>query len=428
MRRPPNGTEAARAASPRPRSKHGLTVRLRLTLTYGLLFLAAGTVLLAFNYFLVRHSLTDRPNEVRAAVAARLGLSPDQVRADRQVAPPSMPDSSRALLFRDAQREFVNESLHQLLEKSGIALGAMALGSVALGWYMAGRVLRPVKNMTATAKRLSEQNLHERVALPGPRDELTELGDTFDEMLERLDTAFDTQRRFVADASHELRTPLSVIRTEVDVTLADPDATNEDLRNMAQVVRESTIRTERLIDSLLTLARTDSAVVRLDRVDLAAVARSALERTASQAEDRELGVDLSIRPGWVRGDRTLLEHLARNLVDNAIRYNVQSGFVAVAVGTTDHTSTLHITNSGPIIPEHDVDRLTQRFHGGTRTSHESPNGSGLGLSIVDAVSKVHAAHLTLNARSEGGLDVLIEFPAAPNGDEATHGVAVAGQS
>lgn len=413
MSRLTNGFETTEAAPGRRRSKHGLTVRLRLTLTFGLLFLVAGAVLLGLNYFLVRHSLSDRPNEVRAAVAKRLGLSPDQVRGDREVVPPSTQDSSRALMFRDAQREFVNESLHQLLEKSVIALGAMALGSVVLGWYMAGRVLRPVKNMTATAKRLSEQNLHERVALPGPRDELTELADTFDEMLERLDTAFDTQRRFVADASHELRTPLSVIRTEVDVTLADPGATSEDLRSMAEIVRESTIRTERLIDSLLTLARTDSAVVRRDRVDLAAVARSAIDRTGSRAEELELGLELDLHAGWVRGDRTLLEQLARNLIDNATRYNVPAGFIAVAVGTRDHTSTLHVANSGLMISADDVERLTERFHRCTRTHHDLPNGSGLGLSIVDAVSKVHDAHLTVGARPDGGLDVLVEFPAAP---------------
>ncbi len=232
-------------------------------------------------------------------------------------------------------------------------------------------------------------------------------------MLGRLDAAFDTQRRFVADASHELRTPLSVIRTEVDVTLANPDATNQDLRSMAEVVRDSTIRTERLIDSLLTLARTDSAVMHLERVDLAAIARAALERSALQAEQLELGLDLRLRPAAVTGDRTLLEQLAGNLVDNAIRYNLPSGHIAIDTTATDHTSSLHIANSGPNVPEDNLERLTERFHRGSRTAHEPVNGFGLGLSIVDAVSKVHDATLRITARPEGGLDILVEFPAAP---------------
>ena len=249
-----------------------LSARWRLTLWYTALFFVAGAVLLSLNYFLVDHSLTQNPDEIRIAVADKLGISPNQVRTSEQG---EVADSDDRSVFRDVQSQIAHEHLEHLLTESAIALGAMTIASLGLGWLIAGRVLRPVHRMTTTAKRLSESNLHERIALDGPDDELKELADTFDAMLSRLESAFDGQRRFVADASHELRTPLAIIRAEVDVTLADPDATPAELRAMAETVRDATQRSELLIDSLLVLARSDSASLVAEPTDLAALARAA---------------------------------------------------------------------------------------------------------------------------------------------------------
>ena len=258
----------------RPR---GLTIRLRLTILLGALFIVAGSILLGMTYLLVQHSVTTNPGQVRAVLAQRLGVDAGQLRGVEGpgTTPPGLDPRARRLAqaeaqarrnaFRDAQREITNENLHRLLVQSGIALGVMAVVSVGLGWVVAGRMLRPLHTITTTARRLSDVNLHERIGLEGPADELKELADTFDAMLERLDRAFMSQQRFVADASHELRTPLAVIRTEVDVALADPDATAAELRAMGEVVRDATIRSEQLVDGLLTLARTGAAPPRSNR-------------------------------------------------------------------------------------------------------------------------------------------------------------------
>jgi signal transduction histidine kinase len=220
------------------------TVRLRLTLLYAGVFFVAGALLLSVSYMLVRNNLTVDPARLRTIVPEELELK------------------------RAIQRELADDALRNLRAQYAIALAAMTALSVLLGWAVAGRVLRPLQRITATAKRVSQDNLGERIAMEGPRDELRELADTFDGMLGRLSAAFASQRRFVANASHELRTPLSVIRTEVDVTLADRHATNAELRAMAEAVRDASIATERLIQALLTLARSDAGVTRRDAVDL----------------------------------------------------------------------------------------------------------------------------------------------------------------
>ena len=262
-----------------------MTARLRLTLWYGALFLVGGALLLALNYALVERSLTSNPDEVRVAIANELRVAPDQVGAvERNETAGTADAADDRQLFRDVQNEIAHEHLSHLLGESAIALAVMALASVGVGWLIAGRVLRPVHEMTSTARTLSESNLHERIALQGPPDELKELADTFDAMLERLETAFDAQRRFVADASHELRTPLSIVRTEVDVALADPNATAEELRAMGDTVRDATERSERLVDSLLVLARSDAAYLTTEPCDLAELTREALDRLAPEAD------------------------------------------------------------------------------------------------------------------------------------------------
>ena len=229
----------------------------------------------------------------------------------------------------DAYRD---KTLHELVVKSLQGLGVMAVLSVGFGWAIAGRVLGPLHRMTATARRLSEENLHERIALDGPDDELKELADTFDAMLGRLESAFDSQKRFVANASHELRTPLSIMRTEVDVTLADPDATPDELRRMGEVVRRATERSDALIDGLLVLARSDRGPATLAPVDLAGLADEAVTQAAAEAA--AAGVELSGRldPAPTNGDAALLGRLAGNLIENAIRHNEPGGRVEVVTG------------------------------------------------------------------------------------------------
>src|SRR5919107_1618762 len=241
------------------------TIRLRMTLLYAVVFFVAGALLLSVSYALVRNNLT--------GTSSLRGLSPGDY-----------------ALHEAVQREVADDALGKLRTQYAIALAALTGLSVLLGWAVAGRVLRPLQRITATAQRVSQDNLDERIGLEGPRDELKELADTFDGMLERLSGAFASQRRFVANASHELRTPLSVIRTEVDVTLANPDASNAELRTMAETVREATLATERLIQALLTLARSEGGVQRRDPVDLAEAARAALAQMGNEAAARDIAM------------------------------------------------------------------------------------------------------------------------------------------
>ena len=391
------------------RRRAHLSARLRLTLWYTGLFLVAGAVLLALNYFLVDRSLTQNRDEVRVAVAERLGVSPGDVETSERGEAADVDDRT---LYRDVQRKIADEHLEHLLTESGVALAAMALLSLGLGWLIAGRVLRPVHQMTTTARHLSESNLHERIDLDGPDDELKELADTFDAMLDRLETAFSAQRRFVADASHELRTPLSIIRAEVDVTLADPDATRAELRAMAEAIRDATKRTERLIDSLLVLARSDSGRLASQSCDLAALVRAAAERTAIAADARELGLELELEPAVVDGDRELLERLVANLVDNAVLHNIDGGWISLETHTDGSLVRLRVANSGSQLDSGRADELFDRFHRLDDARDRGVAGFGLGLSIVAAVAHAHGGRAWAEPLAEGGLAVNVELPAA----------------
>jgi signal transduction histidine kinase len=284
---------------------------------------------------------------------------------------------------------------------------------VALSYVLAGRVLRPLQDITAAAQRLSVERLDARIALTGPEDELKQLADTFDDMLGRLQRSFDAQRRFVADASHELRTPLAVMRTEVDVALADPDASVEELRAAAGVVREATIRADRLVDSLLLLARSDRLQVdglpHRERVELPEVATAALRAVDGEVGLRGLHVAASCAPAAVLGDRGLLERLAGNLVENAVRHNVDGGWLRVDTATVGGRARLAVESSGPVVPPEEVDALFEPFrrHGTARTAR---TGAGLGLAIVRAVAAVHGGTATAVARPSGGLTVTVDLP------------------
>ncbi len=303
------------------------------------------------------------------------------------------------------------ETLDRLVVQSAWALGLMALGSVGLGWVMAGRVLRPLQHITGAARRLSEENLHERIALEGPDDELKELADTFDSMLARLDAAFDAQRRFAANAAHELRTPMAIVRTEVDVALADPDASVDELRAMGAEVLRAIDRTRGLLDGLLVLARSDRGIELRHPVDLAEVAAGAAGQVAGDAEAGGRTVSLDVARAPVRGDPSLLQRLGDNLLDNAVRHNEPGGWVTVRTGQTSGRSRLVVANGGPVVDPAEVEALFEPFRRGTAERTGSVAGAGLGLSIVRSVATAHGGTATATARPEGGLEVTVELPA-----------------
>jgi hypothetical protein len=308
----------------------------------------------------------------------------------------------KSSLLKDAMGTFLQTML-------GV-LALVALGSLGLGWLVAGRVLRPLQHITATAQRLSERTLDQRIALQGPDDELKELADTFDGMLARLDAAFDAQRRFAANASHELRTPLAITRTEVDVALADPDASAAELRAMAERVRDATQRSERLIEGLLTLARSEQQPRAWQPADLADAAAGALAH--AQREDGAAGLRVvsGLRPAPVAGEVALLERMVANLVENAVRHNQPGGWLDLASGSSGGRAFVRVANGGGAIPADQVEALFEpfrRLHG--RVASPAP-GAGLGLSIVRAVARAHGGDAHATALAGGGLEVTVRLP------------------
>jgi len=379
------------------------TIRLRLTLIYGGVFLISTAALLTVGYLLVRQNLLHHHSfrdEAGGLGAARF----------RQLfgAPPLPPDSA-VRAFQAGYREAVHAALHRLLLEYVVALIAMTGISVALGWWMAGRVLSPLRKITATARRVSGENLGERIALDGPQDELKELADTFDGMLTRLDSAFASQKHFVANASHELRTPLTLERTLLQVALADPNVSIEKLRATCEELLASQVEHERLLEALLTLATSQRGLSRRERVDLAAVAGRVLAAAAGELRRRGLVTDVSLAPAALRGDPALVERLVANLVDNAIAYNVDGGEVTIRTSRDGETALLTVSNTGPRVPAAEVARLVEPFQrlGGERTGADGHHG--LGLSIVQAIADAHDAWLTVRARPEGGLSVTVRF-------------------
>jgi len=305
------------------------------------------------------------------------------------------------------------EDSHQLLVNSAIALAIVAVLALLAAWLVAGRMLRPIRTITRTARRISSTSLHERLALDGPQDELKELGDTLDDLFGRLDAAFDAQRQFVANASHELRAPLTRQRALIQVALADPDANFSSLRTAHERVFASEQQLEQMIDALLTLTRGQAGLQRREHLDLAALASKALLARESEAAGRDLDVRATLAPAPTAGDPRLLERLIANLLDNAIRHNIPHGHVEITTGTHHLHAFLTVTNSGPTIPPEEMPRLLQPFQRlhGTRTTHNS--GNGLGLAIVDAIAAAHRATLTAQPRPDGGLTVEVTFPFKP---------------
>jgi len=390
------------------------TIRLRLAVLYGGVFMVSGTLLLALIFLTVRSS-THRSVTVAQGEAAKL-VEPH----GGYVAPPGAtlsPTPGGAAAERaHAQAQLGalavninNNDLHQLLTWSLVALAIMVAASMALGWVIAGRVLRPLQVITSAARELSAATLHERLALDGPRDELRELGDTFDELLGRLESSFEAQRQFVANASHELRTPLTLERAILEVTLADPDADAASLRAACERVLAIGEQQEHMIDALLTLARSEGGLERREPLLLDTLAGEILDERREEIARRGLRLESELERAPIAGDRRLIERLIANLLDNAIQHNAPDGWLSVTSSIEAGEVLLTVANSGPVIAPEELASLVHPFQrlGTDRTGHGV--GHGLGLSIVDAIATAHGAKLAVHARPAGGLRVEVRF-------------------
>ncbi len=454
---------------------------------YGLLFLIAGAGLLAITYGLVASETTaqrtralvvDRgvssakipslPAGIKAAVGTPGSGAPDVI-LRQQAAPGNAValqayagqvnatfkrlTAAQAKELRTVQikanasiDKLKGTQLSTLLTRSGLALGIMALASIGLGWVMSGRALRPVRFMSTRSRGISERNLHERLALEGPDDELKELADTFDGLLGRLEGAFESQRRFVANASHELRTPITLERALVEVALADPQPTVESLRDTCRRVLAASEHQERLIEALLTLARSQRGLDSRAPVNLREVTAEVVRSVPADG----LRLETDLGDARITGDQAMVERLVANLIENAVRYNQPGGWISAWTGQRDGLPTLEVANTGPVVEPAEVEALARPFYrgggggggagdragdragdqvgsgagdragnggraaNGTGNQNQRQNGRGaglgLGLSIVQAIAEAHGAVVATEARPDGGLRVTVAFP------------------
>jgi signal transduction histidine kinase len=420
-------------------------------LLYSGLFVVAGAALLSVNYALVRHRELKKGTSVSIVCKGNVGMAqvpapsatsnalstvfpgcsgigvggtdttPGVVRSTGQIPQvqigpqPGSPDAAAAQFagLQHLAQQAQDHTLHTLEVESGLALGLMAFVSLGLGWLVAGRVLRPLHRITNTARRLSQETLHERINLDGPNDELKELADTFDAMLARLDQAFSSQRRFVANASHELRTPLATERVLIDEALANRRASPEELRSILEQLRVNTEESETLINALLVLASSERGVDRWIPTDLAALAAQVVEQTRAEAVTEGVTIRTDLQAAPTTGDPALLERLVGNLVENAVRHNLPTnGWVEVRTGTRHGRTTLLVANSGPVLAADHVPALFEPFRreGTERTA--TNGGFGLGLSIVQSVIRAHHARLDALAPEAGGLEITVSLPAS----------------
>ena len=367
------------------------SARLRLTLLYSGMFLALGTLLIAIILVLVWNGDVIGSSSQSIAVATPSGSGGP---------------------VHEAVTQQHSADVARLLAVSWLTLAFTAAASAPLGWFAAGRTLRPLRQMTASARTISAGNLHDRLALVGPDDEFKQLGDTVDDLLARLEAAFAAQRRFVANAAHELRTPLTLERTLLQVALADPNASEASLRATCEELLQAGRNQERLLEGLLTLATGERGLERREWFDLAPLAQRALDGVRPEIESRSLDMRIFLPPASVLGDPALVQRLVANLLDNAVRYNRPNGWVEIETSTVSGATNLRIANSGPVVSPDAVERLFEPFHrlGAERVAD---NGHyGLGLSIARAIATAHGAAITADAPDEGGLVVTVAFPAA----------------
>jgi signal transduction histidine kinase len=387
-----------------------LSARSRLTLVYASLFAGCGGMLVLVTYLLVAHALSSTTDTTGGKIPSAVQQAIDDCvqQSASQGGDPGGAKKKCAALYGSGVRAGAiaqrSTTLTHLLVYSLLALVVVTVMAAVLAWVVAGRILRPVHRLTEAARAASEQDLTQRIALQGPRDELRELADTFDAMLERLDRAFTSQRQFIANASHELRTPLTVMRTSIDVVLAKREPKRDELISMAVDVRQAVDQAERLINALLVLAHNERARVLTDPLDLAVVAEDALEGRATDGLTTVIGLDVAL----VTGDEVLLERLVDNLLDNAQRYNIVGGTVSISTTTQDSASVLRVVNTGPVVPADLVDQLFLPF---TRLDNRvGHDGFGLGLTLVSSIATVHGGTVHAAAVPTGGLDISVRLP------------------
>jgi signal transduction histidine kinase len=397
------------------------TIRLRLTAVYGGLFILCGAALLGITYGLVASQYSSAYVIAKGTQASGVaiiyhtstsigggsqsGVTAVGPQGGQRIGSPEIAVPSQQVL-QSFGAGVSTAARGTLLIESGIALAIMSLIAIWLGWIVAGRTLSPLRAITAAAREISASNLHRRLALSGPDDELRQLGNTFDGLLERLEKAFAAQRQFAANVSHELRTPLTFERTLIEVALADPDASVESLRGVCEQVLAAGEQQERLIDALLVLSRGQRGLERHEPVDLEALAAEAL----ASLERHGLTVEPTLEPAMTVGDPRLVERLVANLLANAVAHNRPGGRVTVATRTADGRAIIAVANSGPVIPPEAADRLFEPFQrlNGARIGGV---GLGLGLSIVKAIADAHGATIATTLPTEGGLEIEVSFPA-----------------
>jgi signal transduction histidine kinase len=412
---------------PAPRKPRRRGVRGRIAIACAGLFLVIGAALIGATYGIVSHNAQANfgyyPPPPGLSGPSRC---PAGERLIEVVPPATDPYPKQACSDwwpgESLYEQAVAES-QQFLVFSLAGLGVATLAAGGLGWAVSARVLRPLRAITTAARTASQENLDQRLALTGPPDELKELADTFDGMLARLDGAFASQRRFVANASHELRTPLTEMRTLIDVTLGEPGRPAAPQDGVLAGVRAAVDRSEELIEALLILARSDRGLGQTEVVDLPTAVEDAVDQAATAAAARQVTIGTSLQTAQVTGDRVLIERLVTNLIDNAVRHNMPGGWVQAATRCETGFAELTITNGGEPIPPDQVGGLFEPFRRLAGRAGSRP-GAGLGLSIVASVARAHGGQATAHARPDGGLDVQIRLPATAPGD--TYGPVLAG--
>jgi signal transduction histidine kinase len=364
------------------------SARLRLTLLYSGMFLVLGTAVVVVIFLI-------------GSGSSEIGVSSTAV---------AHPGPAGGAVHAAVSQQH-SADVNGVLAGAWVTLALTAAASAVLGWFVAGRVLRPLRQMTTAARTISAGNLHARLGLTGPDDEFKQLGDTFDELLARLEASFVAQRRFVANAAHELRTPLTVERTLLQVALADPNATTASLRATCGEVLASGREQEQLIDALLTLATSQRGLETRQPVDLAVAARAALEPARAEAQRHGLGLSIALETAATSGDPTLIERLIGNLLDNAIGYNEPGGKVEIRTASVDRHAVLCVANTGPRVPSQEIERLFEPFQRLARERTAPDRHRGLGLSIVRAIATAHDGTVTAEPEPDGGLVVTVSLPA-----------------
>ncbi|WP_105968594.1 sensor histidine kinase [Streptomyces geranii] len=382
------------------------TIRIRLTLLYGGMFLIAGILLLSIIYLLAAQAIREGSNQSFDIRGSGISITSDTC----PVLDAANDDDQRNAALKACNDALRQHALDDLLSRSLLTLLGLAVIAFAFGYAMAGRVLTPLGRITRTARAVAGSDLSRRIELDGPDDELKELADTLDDMLERLQRAFTAQQRFVGNASHELRTPLAINRTLLEVHLSDPAAPPE-LQQLGKTLLATNERSEQLVEGLLLLARSDNQIVERKPVDLAEVASQAVDQTHAEAEAKGVELRGTRDPVVVQGNGVLLERIALNLVQNAVRYNVpEDGWVEVNTVTQHGQAVLLVSNTGPVVPAYEIDNLFEPFRRLRTERTGSDKGVGLGLSIARSVARAHGGHISATPREGGGLVMRVALP------------------